>query len=148
MTGPHPPHDRTVTATGQRLDKWLWYARLAKTRSIAARLVDSGKVRVNRVRVVKPSRLVHVEDVLTVMIGGRLRILRVRGPGARRGPAAEARQLYEDLTPPPAPDTMPEAAPAQRAPGAGRPTKRDRRRIAAWAAGHPDGGNADREEED
>ncbi len=127
-----------MTTPGQRLDKWLWFTRLAKTRSGAARLVEGGKVRINRVRVLKPSRLVHVDDVLTVMVAGHVRIVRAVSLGTRRGPAPEARALYEDLSPLPASrpagPVPPDPAPAQRVPGAGRPTKRDRRRIDAWVA--------------
>lgn len=128
-----------MTTPGQRLDKWLWFTRLAKTRSVAARLVEGGKVRVNRVRVLKPSRLVHVDDVLTVVVAGHVRVVRALSLGVRRGPAPEARSLYEDLSPPVAARassaTRPGAAPAQREPGAGRPTKRDRRRMDAWVSG-------------
>lgn len=127
-----------MTAPGQRLDKWLWFARLAKTRSLAARLVESGKVRINRVRALKPSRLVHLGDVLTVVIAGKVRIAKVADLGTRRGPAKEARMLYEDLSPSPERQNSPHeesAAPlAQREQGSGRPTKRDRRRIEAWVS--------------
>ncbi len=80
-----------------RLDKWLWQARLCKTRGIAARLVASGAVRVNSVRVTKPAAQLHVGDGLTVAQGGLVRVLRVTGLGARRGPATEARDLYAEI---------------------------------------------------
>jgi ribosome-associated heat shock protein Hsp15 len=120
---------------GQRLDKWLWYARLAKTRTLATQLVTTGKVRVNREKISKPSRLVRASDVITAVIHGRVRILKVLAPGARRGPAAEARTLYDDMSPPPPERPVRGAAPAPaalREKGAGRPTKRDRRLIDAW----------------
>jgi ribosome-associated heat shock protein Hsp15 len=124
-----------ATPAGQRLDRWLWFARIAKTRTLAARLVASGKVRVNRQRVAKPSRLVQPDDVLTLAVHGRIRVLKILDPGTRRGPASEAQQLYEDLSPPvstrPA-RTPPPRPQALREKGAGRPTKRDRRRIEAW----------------
>lgn len=114
------------TDNAQRLDKWLWYARALKSRTQAADLVLAGKVRINRERVEKPSQVVRPGDVLTAIIGGRVRVLKVLAPGDRRGPASEARLLYEDLSPPPA---VSEPAPGARAAGAGRPTKRDRRAI-------------------
>ncbi len=130
--------DAEKTAT-QRLDKWLWFARFARTRSLAARLVEDGKVRVNREKILKPAQNVRAGDVITAAIGGRVRVMRITAPGARRGPAEEARALYEDLTPPAEPATS-EKTPARptRAPGAGRPTKRERRKLdaARAEAGH------------
>jgi ribosome-associated heat shock protein Hsp15 len=113
----------------QRLDKWLWFARIVKSRTLAAGLVEDGKVRVNRERVSKPSAGVRVGDVVTVAVRARVLVLKVCAPGARRGPPAEARQLYEDMSPPSAPVQTPEVAPGQREPGSGRPTKRERRAI-------------------
>ncbi len=83
-----------------RLDKWLWYARFAKTRSIAARLCESGRLRLSGEIVAKPHRLVRVGDVLTFPAGGQIRTVKVTALGSRRGPAEEARRLYEDLAPP------------------------------------------------
>ncbi|WP_127144149.1 RNA-binding S4 domain-containing protein [Pelagibacterium montanilacus] len=91
------------TEPRQRLDKWLWYARVARSRSLAQKLVASGAVRVNGQRCVAPDRRIAPGDGLTIAIAGRIRVLRVRDPGARRGPATEARLLYEDLSPDPAP---------------------------------------------
>jgi len=82
-----------------RLDKWLWQARFYKTRSEAARRVAAGLVRVNAVRVTKPATLIRVGDGLTFPQGATIRVLRVTALGSRRGPAAEARLLYEDLAP-------------------------------------------------
>jgi ribosome-associated heat shock protein Hsp15 len=89
-----------VTAERQRIDKWLWFARLVRTRSRAARLVSEGHVRHNRVKVAKPSHEVAVGDVLTVALYGRIKVLRICGLAARRGPAPEACRLYEDLAMP------------------------------------------------
>jgi len=120
---------RIEPAAVQRLDKWLWFARIVKSRTLAAQLVQDGKVRVNRTKVAKPAQTVRPDDVLTIAIRGNIQVLRVLAPGARRGPPAEARQLYELLSPPVG------AAPAQtgvsgeRARGAGRPSKRERRLI-------------------
>ena len=115
---------------GQRLDKWLWCARLVKTRTLAARLIEAGKVRINGVRTLKVSRLVHAGDVVTGITAGagRLFVVRVAGEAERRGPAAVARTLYEDLTPvTPAPvSNVARSGP--------RPTKRDRRRLDAIKA--------------
>jgi ribosome-associated heat shock protein Hsp15 len=115
----------------QRLDKWLWFARVVKSRTLAAALVETGKVRVNRVRAEKAAQSVRAGDVLTVSVHKAVRVLKVLAPGERRGPAAEARMLYDDLTPPAVPAGGAGAAPATaaREPGTGRPTKRDRRAI-------------------
>lgn len=126
----------------QRIDKWLWFARLVKTRTLASELVLSRKVRLNRARVEKPSHAVRVNDVLTVVLGRRVRLLKVTGLGIRRGPSEAARALYEELTAPADPPKplaqsslqIPswqhsEAGSGRRAPGSGRPTKKDRRDI-------------------
>ena len=123
--GPAAP---TGSAQALRLDKWLWQARFFKTRSLAARQVSEGKVRVNAVRVSKPARAVGPGDVLTFPQGRAVRVVRILALGTRRGPAPEARALYEDLAPPPPPD--PDAAlPEPIARGGPRPTKKDRRRL-------------------
>lgn len=80
-----------------RIDKWLWHARLVKTRGLAADLVSAGHVRVNGARIDKPGRAVGPGDVLTVAVAGRVRLLRVLECGARRGPAVEAVTLFLDL---------------------------------------------------
>lgn len=92
-----------MTGSTQRIDKWLWFARIVKSRTLAAGLVASGNVRVNRQKVAKPSHPVAAGDVLTIAAHGRVRVLRVIAAGVRRGPAAEARLLYDDLTAPPDP---------------------------------------------
>lgn len=127
---------RTEAVAGpssQRLDKWLWFVRVVKTRTLAAGLVTSGKVRVNRVKTDKPAQALKPGDVVTVAVGPRVRVLRVLASGERRGPPEVARRLYEELTPapvatkPPAPGTP--AAGLVRPAGSGRPTKRERRQI-------------------
>jgi len=120
----------------QRLDKWLWFARLARTRTLAARLVEGGKIRVNREKVLKPAHTVRPGDVITAALGGRVRIARILEPGARRGSAEEAQLLYEDLTPPPQDATARTAGPGaqSRAAGGARPTKRKRRKLDALRA--------------
>jgi ribosome-associated heat shock protein Hsp15 len=87
----------TAGSEVQRLDKWLWFVRVAKSRTLAAALVADGKVRVNRERASKPSQTLRVGDVVTVAVHERVRVLKVLATGARRGPPAEARRLYEDL---------------------------------------------------
>ena len=124
----------TAPSTGQRLDKWLWCARLVKTRALAVRLIAEGKVRINGVRAAKPSRLVHAGDVVTAMSLGRLAVLRVIGVAERRGPPSAALALYEDLTPKDAPPQDGGLAKPARERGP-RPTKRDRRRLDAWRTG-------------
>jgi ribosome-associated heat shock protein Hsp15 len=113
----------------QRIDKWLWFARVAKSRSLAAKLVTEGAVRINRIKTTKPADSVKPGDVITVTVRHHVRVLEVRSPGVRRGPAPEAAALYADLTPPPPPKEDAAATGPQRGPGAGRPTKRDRRLI-------------------
>ncbi len=113
-----------------RLDKWLWFARVVKTRTLAADLVEAGKVRVNRTKITKPSQAVRVGDVLTVSVGPRVRLLKVLAFGERRGPPAQAQLLFADLSPPPEPRPAAKAPQAgERLPGSGRPTKRERREM-------------------
>jgi ribosome-associated heat shock protein Hsp15 len=88
--------DKT-SAPAQRLDKWLWFARVAKTRTLAAQLVGGGKVRINRMRVLKPSHLLRPGDVLTVSLRGGVRVLEVLAIGERRGPPQEAQLLYRPV---------------------------------------------------
>jgi ribosome-associated heat shock protein Hsp15 len=89
--------DKT-SAPAQRLDKWLWFARVVKSRTMAVELIGGGKVRVNRTRVHKPSHLLRAGDVLTVALREEVRILKVLAIGERRGPPQEARLLYRPLT--------------------------------------------------
>ena len=83
----------------QRLDKWLWHARIIKSRSLAAQLVTQGKFRINREKVLKPAFCIKSGDVITTSLFGKLRVLQVVGFSNRRGPAVEARTLYDDITP-------------------------------------------------
>jgi len=82
----------------QRIDRWLWHARLVRTRVDAAALADAGYVRVNGARIGAPSRQVRTGDVITVALDRRVRVLKVRGFVERRGPAGIAQALYEELT--------------------------------------------------
>jgi len=139
---PRGPQEAGAAKEIQRLDKWLWFVRLAKTRTLATEFVLSGKVRVNRARVDKPSYAVRVDDVLTVVIGRVVRVLKVLDLGLRRGPAPAARALYEELTPEADPlkpqrhrslnDLIArgnDVSPGRRPVGMGRPTKKERRDI-------------------
>ena len=111
-----------------RVDKWLWAARFFKSRTIAAAACEGGKVDVND-QAVKPSRLIRPGDRLAIGLPRIKRIVRVVGLSERRGPGAEAAKLYDDQTPPPPPRAMRPAPVAYRPPGAGRPTKRERRQL-------------------
>lgn len=82
-----------------RVDKWLWYGRFFKTRSLAAKIVSSGGVRVNGSHIKKSSALIKVGDTLTFAQSRDVRVIKIAKLGNRRGPAAEAQSLYEDLAP-------------------------------------------------
>ena len=113
MTDPRP----TI-----RLDKWLWHARFFKSRSIAAGIVTSGRVRVDSQPVSKPARAIGPGNVLTFVQAEETKVVRVIACGERRGPAPEAQALYEDLSP------VVEKRPYNpRGDRKGRPTKKDRR---------------------
>lgn len=130
--------DAAPDGIGPRIDKWLWHARFFKTRTLASKLCNGGRLRVNGAPLAKAHYRVRRGDVLTFPQGGGIRVVEVRGFGVRRGPATEARTLYDDLAPPapraasaePVPDAAPaRSAAAQREAGAGRPTKAERRAI-------------------
>lgn len=93
------PGSPIASKAGQRLDKWLWHARVVRTRAAAAELVTGGRVRVNRQRIVKPGYEVTAGAVLTVSLGAHVRVVRVIGFAERRADATEASRLYEDLNP-------------------------------------------------
>ena len=117
-----------------RVDKWLWAARFFKSRTLAAAACNGGKVDVNG-DAAKPSKVVRPGDLLQVTLSRGRRIVRVALLSERRGSGSEAALLYEDLTPPPPPREERIPPPVYRPPGAGRPTKRARRRIdrlAGW----------------
>jgi len=133
-------------AAGLRLDKWLWHARFCKSRSLASKLCAGGQIRWapassggpareggNAVLgttnpVAKASHTVRPGDVLTFALAGQVRVIRILALGLRRGPAPEARALYQDLTPPQS-RMRQEPGPGARPAGSGRPTKRDRRAV-------------------
>ncbi|WP_037081358.1 RNA-binding S4 domain-containing protein [Neorhizobium vignae] len=112
----------------QRIDKWLFFARMAKSRSIAQDMIRSNHVRVNGDLVSQPSSQVKPGDRIDLKLERRDLVLVVKTGGERRGPFEEARLLYEDISPPPEETkrlTLFEQA--QRAQGSGRPTKKERR---------------------
>lgn len=114
----------------QRLDKWLWFTRTVKTRSLAQKLVKGRNVRVNSERVSSPSFTLKTDDVVTVALSRQIKVLKFVEAGTRRGPAVEAAMLYEDLTPPPVPMSAEERATKGRAPAPEkRPDKRARRDL-------------------
>lgn len=117
------PKRRHLIDVRLRIDKWLWFARLAKTRTLAQKLATSGRVRVNREKNDNAARPVKVGDVLTIALDSGVRVLRISAMADRRGPAAEARLLYQDLAPPVPAGSLVKMA------GNGRPTKRARRKL-------------------
>jgi ribosome-associated heat shock protein Hsp15 len=130
-----------VAAGTQRLDKWLWFARLAKTRTLASLQVAAGKIRVNRTKTDKPSQAIRSGDVITSSVSRTVRIFEVTRLGVRRGPPVEAQALYKELTASSdqtksegvesrkSASSMQGRSPGERFPGSGRPTKRDRRLL-------------------
>jgi len=118
----------------QRIDRWLWHARLVRTRGAAAALAGSGYVRVNGARINAPGRMIRAGDVITVALDRAVRVLKILAFAERRGSADIARCLYQDLSAVPGrPLSQPETAPRER--GEGRPTKRDRRAIDRFTRG-------------
>ena len=89
-----PPSE--ASAPRQRLDKWLWIARVVKTREDAAQLVESGRVRINGQKTVKPGHGVKGGDVLTIVLNSRVRVLRIAGFAERRGAPQQALGLYSE----------------------------------------------------
>jgi ribosome-associated heat shock protein Hsp15 len=111
----------------QRIDKWLFFARIAKSRTLAQDWIEAGHVSVNDQKVRRPSADIRVGDRLEVMTAERDVIVVVKAPGESRRPYEEAKLLYEDISPPREKLTRFELA--TREPGAGRPEKKQRRDI-------------------
>ena len=114
-----------------RIDKWLWHARFFKSRTLAAKFVSAGHLRIDGATVSKAHFMIRPGHVLTFPLGNHIRIISVEKLGVRRGPAPEAQLLYHDLDPPElrvarSPETP--LVPVRDA-GAGRPTKKERRAI-------------------
>jgi ribosome-associated heat shock protein Hsp15 len=111
----------------QRLDKWLFYSRAVKSRTLAQKVIETGVIRVNAERTIRTDHPVGAGDVLTMTIHTRLLVWKILDPGTRRGPPTEAQGLYEDLSPPPLPREQQPLPFIERDAGSGRPTKKDRR---------------------
>lgn len=123
-------NEQPLESTRQRLDKWLFFARMAKSRSLAQGYVQSGQVKVNGVTIRQPSHTVKAGDRLDIGFERMDRVLVVKSGGTRRGPYEEAKLLYDDLTP--LRDLSDRFSPleqAMREPGSGRPTKKQRRAL-------------------
>ena len=82
-----------------RVDKYLWFARFFKTRSLATKHANGGRIRINGNKIKKSSDTLRIGDILTFVQGNEIRVIRVLNLGTRRGPAQEAQSLYEDITP-------------------------------------------------
>ncbi|MDB5613671.1 MAG: RNA-binding protein [Devosia sp.] len=114
----------------ERLDKFLFFSRAIKSRTLAQKFIETGAIRVNSERTIRSDLKVGAGDVLTMNLHERIVVWRILDCGLRRGPAPEAQALYEDLSPPSLPKSQLspyEAAIASRDDGAGRPTKKERR---------------------
>ncbi len=110
-----PASDQTGAGENrQRLDKWLWFARIVKTREDSQRLVESGHVRINSTKVTKPGHGVKPGDVLTIVLNARVRVLRVVAFAQRRGEATAARLLYAEPNAMASGMPSPEGGPAQK----------------------------------
>lgn len=107
-----------------RIDKWLWQARFFKTRSLCAKQVSAGHIRLNSSKIMKPAQMVVLGDVLSFAQGRLERVVRIEAIGTRRGPAPEAQALYFDMTP--KQEIVPRNPSFE---GKGRPGKKDRRAL-------------------
>lgn len=125
----------------ERLDRFLFFSRAVKSRTLAQKFIESGAVRVNSEKTERVDLKVGAGDVLTMTLHNRILVWRILDCGTRRGPASEAQALYEDLSPPPVPraERSPyEAAIAERPVGSGRPTKKERRETDRLRGGETD----------
>lgn len=119
-----------MSETSQRLDKWLWCARFFKSRSLAAKFCGEGRLRVSGQVTHKAHYAVRPGDVLTFPLGPDIRVIKILALANRRGPATEARQLYDDLSCPVSLDSAPPNPEiGRRDAGSGRPTKAERRAL-------------------
>jgi len=122
--------EQPLAGASQRIDKWLFFARIFKSRTLAQQQIVSGRVKINGKAARQPSANLRPGDKLEITLPNRDLVLIVREPGSQRGPYEQAKLLYEDQSPPPPPrDTLTPFEQAQRLPGAGRPTKRERRQL-------------------
>jgi ribosome-associated heat shock protein Hsp15 len=115
-----------------RVDRWLWAARFYKSRTLATRACDGGKVDVNGSRA-KAHKSIRAGDIVEFTVGDWRRKVKILGLSDKRGPASTAQLLYDDLSPPPpSKDAWLHSPPVGRPKGTGRPTKRERRQIRKW----------------
>ncbi|MBO9195722.1 RNA-binding S4 domain-containing protein [Rhizobium sp. 16-449-1b] len=124
--------EKTQPSSGsrQRIDKWLFFTRMIKSRSLAQAHVQSGHVRINGERVSQPSHQIKTGDRIELSLDRREFVLIVKSGGARRGPFEEARLLYDDISP--SAQDRKQLTPYEqvtRDTGSGRPTKKERRAI-------------------
>ncbi len=120
--------NNTHDDAGLRIDKWLWYARFFKSRTLAAKVILSKPIRLNSNLISKVHAMIRAGDILTFPKGDHIRVIKVINLGSRRGPAIEAQTLYEDLSPPVLTQkNKSPISPGSRLPGSGRPTKSERR---------------------
>ncbi len=124
------PHTPPAPPETIRADKWLWHARFFRSRALAARTISAGHLRIDGRKVHKPAQLLRPGMTLTFLQARRVRVVRVAALSTRRGPAAEARALYDDLTPPEPPRAPSAPPPGHDAPG--RPSARERRSRARF----------------
>jgi len=125
----------------ERLDRFLFFSRAVKSRTLAQKIIESGAIRVNSEKTERTDFKVGAGDVLTMSLHNRIVVWRILDCGTRRGPASEAQGLYEDISPPPVPkaELSPyDAAIAERPAGAGRPTKKERRETDRLRGSEPD----------
>ena len=120
-----------MSGSGQRIDKWLFFARIAKSRSLAAKLAQSGRIRVNRDKIDHASQPVKAGDVLTITLDRQVRVLRrlppASGAGRSRRRGCSTRTGRRRLRP--KEERLPSMLPPLRERGSGRPTKRERRKL-------------------
>ena len=100
QTEPRESRDAEAAVARQRLDLWLWHARVGRTRPLAAKLVSSGHVRINSQRNRSPGKPIKLGDVLTIGLDQRVLVLRINGFAQRREAYSQARLLYDDLSDP------------------------------------------------
>ena len=116
----------------QRIDKWIWHARITKTRTLAQKLILAGNVRVNKIKITRPSYQIKSNDILTISKNYRVSVLEIRTLAERRGSANDAQELYSNLndeselknTP-----QLPNKSKITQSTRTTRPNKRDRRKL-------------------
>ncbi len=114
-----------------RLDKWLWFARVVKTRTLAQKLVRSHKIRLNKLKISNPAKTVAPGDVLTITLERQIKVLEITACANRRGPYSFAATLYKDLSPIPKPRTAHEKSAKNAVERVSRPDKYARRKLLA-----------------